>query len=482
LVETALGLELQAGTVIADHLDNRRCIFLAGLYHAEREIAAKLETLANGKPPWPVIDADKAIPWVEARTKLALADSQSRALRTALISNVLVITGGPGVGKTTLVNSILKILLAKNVSIDLCAPTGRAAKRLSDSTGLEAKTIHRLLETDPKSGTFRRNEEMPLDCDLLVIDETSMVDVPLMRSVLRALPDRAALLLVGDVDQLPSVGPGQVLTDIIGSGAVPVVRLTEVFRQAAESRIVTNAHRINQGLMPDLAAAEGGDFYFVDAADPEDGISKLLTIVRERIPKRFGLNPVRDIQVLCPMNRGGLGARSLNIELQKVLNPPGEIRIERFGWTFCPGDKVMQIENDYDKEVYNGDLGLVSRIDMEEGEIAVDFEGREVVYGFGELDELVLAYATTIHKSQGSEYPAVVIPLAIQHYMMLQRNLVYTGVTRGKRLVVLVGQRKALAIAVKGAQTRRRWSKLREWLGSTCPVILSLQPASAAGR
>jgi exodeoxyribonuclease V alpha subunit len=482
LVETALGLELQDGTVIADHLDNRRCIFLAGLYHAEREIAAKLETLANGKPPWPVIDADKAIPWVEARTKLALADSQSRALRTALISNVLVITGGPGVGKTTLVNSILKILLAKNVSIDLCAPTGRAAKRLSDSTGLEAKTIHRLLETDPKSGTFRRNEEMPLDCDLLVIDETSMVDVPLMRSVLRALPDRAALLLVGDVDQLPSVGPGQVLADIIGSGAVPVVRLTEVFRQAAESRIVTNAHRINQGLMPDLAAAEGGDFYFVDAADPEDGISKLLTIVRERIPKRFGLNPVRDIQVLCPMNRGGLGARSLNIELQKVLNPPGEIRIERFGWTFCPGDKVMQIENDYDKEVYNGDLGLVSRIDMEEGEIAVDFEGREVVYGFGELDELVLAYATTIHKSQGSEYPAVVIPLAMQHYMMLQRNLVYTGVTRGKRLVVLVGQRKALAIAVKGAQTRRRWSKLREWLGSTCPVIPSLQPAGAAGR
>jgi len=265
-------------------------------------------------------------------------------------------------------------------------------------------------------------------------------------------------------------------------GAAPVVRLTEVFRQAAESHIVTNAHRINQGLMPDLASAEGGDFYFVDAADPEDGISKLLTIVRERIPKRFGLNPVRDIQVLCPMNRGGLGARSLNIELQKVLNPPGEIRIERFGWTFCPGDKVMQIENDYDKEVYNGDLGLVSRIDMEEGEIAVDFEGREVVYGFGELDELVLAYATTIHKSQGSEYPAVVIPLAMQHYMMLQRNLVYTGVTRGKRLVVLVGQRKALAIAVKGAQTRRRWSKLREWLGSTCPVIPSLQPAGAAGR
>jgi exodeoxyribonuclease V alpha subunit len=216
--------------------------------------------------------------------------------------------------------------------------------------------------------------------------------------------------------------------------------------------------------MPDLAAAEGGDFYFVDAADPEEGVRKLLAIVRERIPKRFGLDAVRDIQVLCPMNRGGLGARSLNIELQKVLNPPGEIRVERFGWTFCPGDKVMQIENDYDKEVYNGDLGIVSRIDMDEVELTIDFDGRAVAYGFGELDQIVLAYATTIHKSQGSEYPAVVIPLTTQHYPMLQRNLVYTGVTRGKRLVVLIGQRKALAIAVKGARRRRRWSKLQEWL------------------
>jgi exodeoxyribonuclease V alpha subunit len=290
-----------------------------------------------------------------------------------------------------------------------------------------------------------------------------MVDVPLVRAVLRALPERAALLLVGDVDQLPSVGPGQVLGDIIASASVPVVRLTEVFRQAAESRIILNAHRINQGQMPDLAPVESGDFYFVDAADAEEGVRKVLAIVRERIPKRFGLDPIRDIQVLCPMNRGGLGARSLNFELQNALNPPGEIRIERFGWTFCPGDKVMQVENDYDKDVYNGDLGVVSRIDMEEGELSVDFDGRDVNYGFGELDELVLAYATTIHKSQGSEYPAV-IPLSTQHYPMLQRNLVYTGVTRGKRLVVMVGLRKALAIAVKGSRARWRWSKLREWL------------------
>jgi exodeoxyribonuclease V alpha subunit len=464
LVETALSLELQGGAVIADDLDGRRCVFLAGLHRAEREIADKLKALAVGKPPWPLIDADKAIPWVEKRTKLALAETQIEAVRVSLASKVLVITGGPGVGKTTLVNSILKILGAKAIAIALCAPTGRAAKRLSESTGLEAKTIHRLLETDPRTGAFRRIEETPLDCDLLVVDETSMVDVPLMRALLRALPDLAALLLVGDVDQLPSVGPGQVLADVIASGAVPVVRLTEVFRQAAESRIIVNAHRINQGLMPDLASVESGDFFFVDATDPDEGVRKLLAIVRERIPKRFGFDPIRDIQVLCPMNRGGLGARSLNIELQTALNSPGEIRVERFGWTFCPGDKVMQVENNYDKEVYNGDLGVVSRIDMEEGELTVDFDGRDLTYGFGELDELVLAYATTIHKSQGSEYPAVVIPLSTQHYPMLQRNLVYTGVTRGKRLVVLVGQRKALAIAVKGARARRRWSKLREWL------------------
>ena len=298
-----------------------------------------------------------------------------------------------------------------------------------------------------------------------------MVDVPLMRAVLRALPGRAALLLVGDVDQLPSVGPGQVLGDIIAFCSVPVVRLTEVFRQAAESRIIVIPP--SDQPRPDARSRpcrKRRFLYFVDAADAEEGVRKLLMIVHDRIPKRFGLDPIRDIQVLCPMNRGDLGARSLNIELQNPLNPPGEIRIDRFGWTFCPGDKVMQVENDYDKDVYNGDLGVVSRIDMEEGELHVDFDGRDVNYDFGELDELVLAYATTIHKSQGSEYPAVVIPLSTQHYPMLQRNLVYTGVTRGKRLVVLIGQRKALAIAVKGSRARRRWSKLREWLiGSATP-------------
>jgi len=464
LIEAALMLELAAGDVVADTLEGRRCVFLAGLYRAEQVIAERLRLLARGLPPWMQIDASKAIPWVESRTGLALAKSQREALRLALTSKVLVITGGPGVGKTTLVNSILKVIGAKRVELALCAPTGRAAKRLSESTGLEAKTIHRLLETDPKTGGFKRDEEHPLDCHLLVVDETSMVDVPLMRALLKALPDEAALLLVGDADQLPSVGPGQVLADIISSGAVPVVLLTEVFRQAAESQVIVNAHRINQGRMPVLEAIEGSDFFFVDAADPEEGVRKLLAVVGKRIPRRFGLDPVRDVQVLCPMNRGGLGARSLNMELQKALNPPAELRVERFGWTYCPGDKVMQVANDYERDVFNGDLGVITGLNLEEAELTVSFEGRAVVYGFGELDELVLAYATTIHKSQGSEYPAVVIPLTTQHYTMLARNLLYTGVTRGKRLVVLIGQRRALAIAVKNGSGRRRWSKLREWL------------------
>ena len=465
ILETAAELERQDGAVVADTLGGEPCLFLAGLHRAEQAIAERLRRLAGGPVPWPAIDAEKAIPWVEAKAGITLAEGQREALRQAVAAKLLVITGGPGVGKTTLVNSILTVLKAKGVSIALAAPTGRAAKRLTESTGLEARTIHRLLETDPQAGGFKRDETNPLDCDLLVVDETSMVDVSLMNALLRAVPGRAALLLVGDVDQLPSVGPGQVLADVIGSGAVPVVRLTEIFRQAATSRIIVNAHRINAGRMPEWPkAGEDSDFYFVEAATPEAGVAKLIEMVRDRIPRRFGADPVRDVQILCPMNRGGLGARSLNIELQKVLNPPGESRVERFGWTFGPGDKVMQVENNYDKEVYNGDLGIVSAVDSEEGTLTATFDGRPVTYDFGELDEIVLAYATTIHKSQGSEYPVVVIPVVTQHYTMLQRNLIYTGVTRGKRLVVMLGQRRALAMAVRGTQGRRRWTKLGEWL------------------
>ena len=464
LIEAALRLELADGDLVADTVDGEACVFLAGLYRSEQAIAGRLRALSEGLPPWPAIDAARAIPWVEARTGLALAPSQAAALRRAVSAKALVITGGPGVGKTTLVRSVLQVLGAKGVQVALCAPTGRAAKRLSESTGLEARTVHRLLEADPKTGGFKRGEAHPLDCGLLVVDECSMVDVPLMRALLQALPDHAALLLVGDVDQLPSVGPGQVLADVIASGAVPVIRLTEVFRQAARSRIITNAHRINAGALPELTAPDGSDFFFVDADAPEDAARKLLAVVRDRAPARFGLHPVRDVQVLCPMNRGSLGARTLNIALQQALNPPGAERVERFGWSFGPGDKVMQVANNYERDVFNGDLGLVTAIDMEEGVLTASFEGRAVEYGFGELDELVLAYATTIHKAQGSEYPAVVIPLATQHYAMLARNLLYTGVTRGKRLVVIVGSRKALAMAVRNGGARRRWSKLSEWL------------------
>ena len=467
LVRTARDLELADGTVVAAAVDGTPCLFLAGLHRAERVIAERILQIAGGRPPWPEIDPDKALPWVEGRTGLSLAASQADAIRLALTSKVMVVTGGPGVGKTTLMNAILRILAAKDVSMLLCAPTGRAAKRLSEATGLEARTIHRLLEADPRRGGFRRGGDNPLRCDLLVVDETSMVDVMLMQALLKAVPDRAALLLVGDVDQLPSVGPGQVLADIIASEAVPVVRLTEVFRQAARSRIVGSAHRINRGAIPDLSRPEGdSNFYFVPAEDPETAATRVVDLVKTHIPRRFGFDPVRDIQVLCPMTRGGVGSRSLNIDLQAALNPAGERKVERFGWTFAPGDKVMQVENDYDKDVYNGDIGYVEDVDPEAGELSAGFDGRIVTYGFGELDALVPAYAATVHKSQGSEYPAVVIPVLTQHYAMLQRNLLYTGVTRGKRLVVLVGQKKAVAIAVRNVSGRCRWSKLDEWLGT----------------
>ena len=475
VIQAALDLELSEGSVVADALAGEAAIFLAHLHRDERRIADVLQELAQGAPPWGQIDAAKAITWVEQRLSLELAASQKAAVQQALASKVLVITGGPGVGKTTLINAILRILAAKKLRIQLCAPTGRAAKRLAETTGLEAKTIHRLLEFDPAAYGFRRNAELPLECDLLVVDETSMVDVPLMASLLTAIPPEAALLLVGDVDQLPSVGPGQVLADGITSGAVPVARLTEVFRQAASSRIITTAHAINAGTIPDLRPpSEGGttDFYFLPAETPEQAVALILKVVGERIPARFGFDPIGQVQVLCPMARGGCGSRSLNIELQQLLNPDPAEQVERFGWRFAPGDKVMQIANDYEKEVFNGDVGTIDAIDADNSELSVLFPSSEagvagsrvVVYGWGELDHLVPAYACTIHKSQGSEYPAVVIPLLTQHYAMLQRNLVYTGLTRGKQLVVLVGQKKALAMAIKNHLGRRRYTKLAEWL------------------
>ncbi|MEI8145800.1 MAG: AAA family ATPase, partial [Alphaproteobacteria bacterium] len=465
LVERAADAEVQDRRLIVDTIGGERHLFLPDLYRAEKRIADKLKTLATGKPPWPKFDLDREVTRVEARTGKVLAPSQRDALARVLSAKVSVITGGPGVGKTTLLDTLLKLLSSLDLTIVLAAPNGRAAKRMTEQTGLEAKTIHRLLEIDPEFGAFSRGRENLLACDLLVVDEMSMVDVPLMDALVDALPLGAGFIMVGDVDQLPPVGPGQVLADIIAADIVPVARLTEVFRQAQESRIIANAHRINAGDMPELPpAGEVSDFYMVEMSSPEDGLGKIIEIVKERIPKRFGLDPMRDVQVLSPMNKGVLGARNLTIELQKALNPPRGTTIERYGWTYAAGDRVMQTANDYDRDVFNGDLGAVSRVDLEAGELIALFDGRPVTYGFTDLEDLVPAYATTIHKSQGSEYPAVVIPVTLQHYPMLARNLVYTAVTRGRSLVVIVGESRALAIAVNGGRSVKRFTKLKEWL------------------
>ena len=469
--------EVQSEELVRDQLAGAPGVFLPRLHRAEREAAARLRALAEGKPPWPSIDPDKAIGWAQGELGIELAPSQQRAIEQILTAKVSVMTGGPGVGKTTLTRTLLTILQAKNVRVALAAPTGRAARRLADATGLEARTLHRLLEVDPSGrspGGFKRGVELPLDCDLVVVDESSMIDVPLFAALLRAIPRHAALLLVGDADQLPSVGPGRVLGDVIESGAVTAVRLIEIFRQAEQSGIVRAAHAILAGQMPppsDTTEARNGDddFFLIEASEPARAAEVVLELVRERIPKRFGFDPLRDVQVLSPMHRGAAGDENLNALLQRELNPAAaddenSERITHAGHVFAAGDKVMQTENDYDKEVFNGDLGRVESVDPEAGTLRVSFAGRLIEYERGELDALALAYAITVHKSQGSEYPAVVLALTTQHHPMLERTLVYTAITRGKQLVVVVGQRRALEIAVRRGDQSHRYSKLREWL------------------
>lgn len=462
LVESELVSTLSDGTLCVERIRGEECLFLPALQEAEKIIAMKLHALLERPPSHPAFDLEKALIWCAEKTGKQLAESQARAVREALRQRLLIITGGPGVGKTTIINAILTILRAKKVRAVLAAPTGRAAQRLAESTGLEARTLHRLLEAQA-GGAWGRNARHPLEGDLIIVDEVSMVDTPLMARLLEALPEEAHLLLVGDADQLPSVGPGAVLHDLIASKVVPCVRLTEIFRQAAQSRIIIAAHAINRGQLPDLKASADADFFFIERGSSEEIQHTVAQLALERLPAKYGFDPARDIQVLCPMNQQSLGTRAFNRGLQEALNPPHEMKfeVERFEKVFRVGDKVIQLRNNYEKEVFNGDIGHISAIEAEPVKIVVTFEGsRRVSYEPGELDELQLAYAITIHKSQGSEFPCVIIPLAMSQFIMLERSLLYTAVTRGRRLVVIVGEPKALDMAIRRAGARQRWTGL----------------------
>jgi len=447
--------------------ENNKAVYLAKFHLCETGISDRLKALALSPKSIRNIDTDKAIKWVQKQLSITLAKNQVSAVRSSLKEKVMVITGGPGTGKTTIINTILKIFSRVGVRIMLAAPTGRAAKRMGETTGFEARTIHRLLEFSFAKGGFVKNEKRPLGCDLLVVDEASMIDTILMYHLLKAIPSGATLILVGDVNQLPSVGAGNILKDIIESNAVPVAWLNEIFRQAKESRIIVNAHKINQGVIPSFKTShfhdQSNDFYFIQQEDPDRVLEIILELVKVRIPQRFGFDPVNDIQVLTPMHKGVAGAGNLNRELQKTLNPGSEgiIHGDR---NYLTSDKVMQIRNNYDKEVFNGDIGRITQIYPENQELAISFDGREVTFDFSDLDEVVLAYAVSVHKSQGSEFPVVVIPVLTQHYILLQRNLIYTAVTRGQKLVVMVGTRKALAIGVKNDKTKKRFTYLKHRL------------------
>jgi exodeoxyribonuclease V alpha subunit len=445
----------------------RKAVYLKPFHVAETGIAGLMRRLISTTKNLRKEDADIALDSVQRNLNFTLAPKQVEAVRAAVSEKVVVITGGPGTGKTTIINLVIRICREEGGRILLAAPTGRAAKRMSEATGFPSRTLHRLLEYAPRKGGFMRNQDNPLEVDELVVDETSMVDTILMYHLLKALPAEATLILVGDVCQLPSVGAGNVLKDIILSGLVPVVELKEIFRQAAESRITVNAHRINAGLLPEWRAERGPleDFYFIEQDDPEQALRIIMDLVCERIPRRFRFDRVEDIQVLSPMHKGVVGTENLNVKLQQALNPAGD-EIARGERRFRLLDKVMQIRNNYDKDVFNGDIGRITSIDREEQVVTVTFDGVPVPYETSELDEIIHAYAISVHKSQGSEYPAVIVPILSQHHLLLQRNLIYTAVTRARELAVMVGSKKALAMGVKNDRTMRRYTYLAERLKS----------------
>ncbi|MEN6328429.1 MAG: ATP-dependent RecD-like DNA helicase [Syntrophomonas sp.] len=448
--------------------DDFKVVYLKPFFIAESQMAEQLLLFQNADNQVRAVDSDKMLEWVEQKLDINLAERQREAIAMAVREKLMIITGGPGTGKTTIINALVRIFNGLKLKITMAAPTGRAAKRMQETTGWDALTVHRLLEFNPREGSFKRNREYPLETDVLIIDELSMIDTMLMYQLLRAVPLHAMLVLVGDVNQLPSVGPGNVLSDLIGSGKFPVVELKEIFRQSRRSRIVSNAHRINEGNLPFTDNPDGrelSDFYFIEEADPQKVVDKILDLCLHRIPDRFFFHPVREVQVLTPMHRGIVGTMNLNVELQKALNPQG-YELSRGGRSFRVKDKVMQLVNNYEKDVYNGDIGWISGIDVENQQMVVNYDGRWVNYDFAQLDEIQLSYATSIHKAQGSEYPAVIMPVLTQHYLLLQRNLVYTGVTRAKRLVIMIGTKKALAMAIRNNKTQKRFTRLKERLMS----------------
>lgn len=466
IIQNAIEREVLAKRLIIEYQDALALVFLKNMYDAESYVAHQILLLKKGKPLWHnVINVDKDIAAMEQYSKIKFSNSQLLAIKTAVQNKVIIITGGPGVGKTTVARSILHIIAAQTNKILLCAPTGKAAKRLSESTNMPAVTLHRMLAFDPKDRKFKYNEENLLDAKLVLVDEVSMIDLLMFASLLKALPLDCTLILMGDADQLPSVGSGAVLADLMASDCIRFVVLQEIFRQSASSKIVVNAHRINQGLLPILENQET-DFYFIKLTE-NNLHDKILQLI-DRVEKKFSFNLQKDIQILSPMNKGTGGVMALNGVLQKKINinvQNPQYRVNRFGSDFVVGDKVIQIINNYDKEVFNGDLGIINSINLEDSNMLINFDNRLISYDFDELDEINLAYAITIHKSQGSEYPVVIIPVCLQHYALLQKNLIYTAVTRGKSLVILVGEIKALAIAVKN-NSKGRITMLRERLRS----------------